>query len=172
MRMRFGAVAMLALLGTASRLGPRPFLAAAAYVEVRPPTATCTVLVTSYNSEESQTDSTPFVTAAQTRTRWGIVAARWLPLGTRVRMRIDGKDETFTVEDRMHVRNWCKMDIWRQARTEADAWGKRFVPVEVLDVPAGFSCPVQPPTIQYRCPEPVSDWGRRAAQPVRIASNF
>ena len=138
----------------------------AIHVRARAP-RTCTVLVTAYNSVDSQTDPTPFITASLTRTRHGILAARWLPMGTRVRIHHENyADEVFIVEDRMHHRNWCKADIWMERTEDADAWGKQFVLLEVMDVPEGFACPVQPPSVDYGCPEPESEWARRAATPV------
>ncbi|HXV26808.1 MAG TPA: 3D domain-containing protein [Candidatus Paceibacterota bacterium] len=169
MKIRLLVVLSAVLLGTVSETNQAryepPRFHEYVTVTARAP-VTCTVLVTAYNSEVGQTDDTPFVTASQTPVRWGVVAARWLPSGSRVRVLADGMDaHTFVVEDMMPPKNWCKMDVWHQERAEAEAWGKRFVTVEVLDVPDGFSCPVQPPDTEYKCPEPQSDWGRVAATP-------
>jgi 3D (Asp-Asp-Asp) domain-containing protein len=165
MRMRTLMLVAASLMGTASSTGSAdyPHLRASVYLEVYPVT-TCRVLVTAYNSQERQTDDTPFVTAANTRARWGVVAARWLPRRTRVRIPAF-PDVQFVVEDRMHVRNWCKMDIWMERELAANGWGKQFVSVEFEGLPKGFSCPVQPSGIGYKCPEPKSSWGRKAAKP-------
>lgn len=97
-------------------------------------------VITAYSSEEGQTDDTPFITASGKNVRPGIVAANWLPLGTKVRI-VDlttGSPVTyeghsvFTVEDRMHPKNDGKMDIWFQTREEAIKFGLRKMRVEVL----------------------------------------
>jgi 3D (Asp-Asp-Asp) domain-containing protein len=163
--------AAVALLGIASRIdrasGELPVYRAHEYVEVHAyAPRVCVVLATAYNSEVGQTDDTPHITAAQTPTRWGVVAARWLPAGTRVRLLSEHfGDEVFLAEDVMPPKNWCKMDIWHQEKADALEWGKRFVAIEVLDVPEGFECPVQPLTTGHKCPEPESDWQRIVAQP-------
>jgi 3D (Asp-Asp-Asp) domain-containing protein len=126
----------------------------------------CVVLATAYNSEVGQTDDSPHLTASQTPTRWGVVAARWLPAGTRVRLMSEHfGDELFVAEDVMPPKNWCKMDIWHEEVEEAVGWGKRFIAVEVLDPPEGFECPVQPRTTAHRCPDPASEYQRVVAQP-------
>ena len=46
---------------------------------------TIDVVVTAYSSTVWQTDDTPFITASGTTVRDGIVAANFLPMGTKVR---------------------------------------------------------------------------------------
>ncbi len=113
----------------------------------------CTVIVTGYNSLPNQTDDTPFITASQTPTRWGVVAARWLPFGARVQFPGHFDNQVFVVEDRTHRRHSCKMDIWFAGKTEADEWGIQNVYVKVLE-PRGFTCPSQPVSVKHKCPEP------------------
>ncbi|HEY4496718.1 MAG TPA: hypothetical protein VI432_01035 [Candidatus Paceibacterota bacterium] len=90
------------------------------------------VKVTAYSSREQETDSTPFITASGTRVRDGIVAANWLPIGTKVRIPEAFGDKIFTVEDRMHKRNSDKLDIWFASTKEAFKFGVQELRVEIL----------------------------------------
>jgi len=83
------------------------------------------VTVTAYSSRESETDSTPFITASGSRVRTGVVAANWLPLGTKVRIPEIFGDQVFTVEDRMHERNNHKLDVWFPSTSDALRFGVR-----------------------------------------------
>jgi len=173
MRMRIPLLSLAVLVVTADRLDPAsdwPFLTASAYVEVQP-AESCTVLVTAYSSDAAQTDDTPTVTSAQTGTRWGVVAARWLPIGAKVKLPDRfGDEQVFVVEDRMPPKNWCKMDIWHQGAAAAYRFAKQFERVVVLNAPKGFACPALPLTVNHKCPAPATEWDKKAAQPVRIAS--
>ena len=108
----------------------------------RPPIAPkgCMVIVTGYNSVSGQTDDTPFLTASQTRTRWGVAAARWLPIGARVQLPEHFGRQVFVVEDRMAPKNGHKMDIWFVYVHQAKRWGRKRTFVRVLE-PAEFRCP-------------------------------
>ncbi|MDD5099094.1 MAG: hypothetical protein PHP35_02020 [Candidatus Colwellbacteria bacterium] len=90
------------------------------------------VPVTGYSSEECQTDDTPFITASGNTVRSGIVAANWLPLGTKVRIPELFGNRVFVVDDRMHPKNDGKLDIWFQTREEALKFGVTKARVEVL----------------------------------------
>lgn len=90
------------------------------------------VVITGYSSTEDQTDDTPFITASGKTVRSGIVAANWLPLGSKVRIPELFGNRVFVVEDRMHPKNDGKMDIWFQTREEAIKFGLRKARVEVL----------------------------------------
>lgn len=90
------------------------------------------VTVTAYSSRESETDSTPYITAAGTTVRTGVVAANWLPIGTKVRIPEYFGDQVFTVEDRMHERNSHKLDVWFPNTSDALRFGVRNTRVEIL----------------------------------------
>lgn len=90
------------------------------------------VTVTSYSSTIDQTDDTPYITAWGTFVRDGVVAANFLPLGTRIRMPDYFGDKVFIVEDRMNERYWRRIDIWQSTRDEAKQWGIKRVRVEIL----------------------------------------
>ncbi|MFA4818377.1 MAG: hypothetical protein WC621_00885 [Patescibacteria group bacterium] len=90
------------------------------------------VPVTAYSSTVDQTDDTPFITASGSRVRSGIVAANFLPMGTRIRMPDYFGDKVFVVEDRMHSRFSNRVDVWMETRGEAVDWGVRRLNIEVL----------------------------------------
>ncbi len=90
------------------------------------------VVVTAYSSREGETDSTPFITAAGTKVRTGVVAANWLPLGTQIRIPELFGEQVFTVEDRMHERHSNKVDVWFSSTSEALRFGRRITRVEIL----------------------------------------
>lgn len=96
------------------------------------PKKTTWVTVTSYNSEPGQTDSTPFTTASGTQTRDGIVAANFLPFGTKVRFPEAFGEKIFVVEDRMHPRHKQKVDIWHADKKFSIKFGVRRLKMEVL----------------------------------------
>ncbi len=88
--------------------------------------------ITAYSSRVAETDSTPFTTASGKRVRVGVVAANWLPFGTRVKIPEIFGDQIFTVEDRMHERNSDKMDVWFSNTKEAMKFGVKISRVQVL----------------------------------------
>lgn len=101
-------------------------------IMVAPAEAFC-VTVTGYSSEVRQTDSTPFITAANTRVRPGVLAlsrdmlVRYTPgapfcFGDSVV--IDGLG-VYVVEDSMHGRWSRRADVWFPTRSEAKHFGRR-----------------------------------------------
>lgn len=90
-------------------------------------------IITGYSSTPDQTDSTPFITAANTFVRPGIVAANFLPLGTKIRLPELYGDRIFVVEDRMHPRKHYLVDIWFPTREEALNFGAKTTLIEVLE---------------------------------------
>lgn len=90
------------------------------------------VTATGYSSTPDQTDDTPFITAANTAVRDGVVAANFLPLGTRIV--VPELQKTFIVEDRMNERYDGKaiIDIWFPDRESALRFGKREMKIVVL----------------------------------------
>ena len=92
------------------------------------------VVVTAYSSTVGQTDNDPFITAAGTWVRDGIIANNYLPFGTKVRIPELYGDKVFTVEDRM---SWKKgnyhIDIWFPSYLEAKEFGAKRTYIEVLE---------------------------------------
>lgn len=95
-----------------------------------------TITATAYNSVPGQTDDTPFITAAGTPTRHGIIAANFLPIGTKVKIPDVYGDQIFTVEDRMNPRYHERIDIWMEEVGDAKKFGVRNVRLEIYPNPA------------------------------------
>ncbi|MBU3965533.1 3D domain-containing protein [Patescibacteria group bacterium] len=89
------------------------------------------VIITAYSSTPDQTDSTPFITASNTRVRDGIVAANFIPFGTQIKIPAIYGDKIFTVEDRMKSNK--KVDIWFPTRKEALIFGAKIAEIEILE---------------------------------------
>jgi 3D (Asp-Asp-Asp) domain-containing protein len=93
---------------------------------------TVEAIVTAYSSRVAETDSTPFITAAGTLVHSGVAAANWLPIGTEIRIPEYFGDQVFVIEDRMHVRNSDKVDVWFPSTSEALRFGKQRARIEIL----------------------------------------
>jgi 3D (Asp-Asp-Asp) domain-containing protein len=102
--------------------------------DLRGPSYTVTVQATAYNSVPWQTDDTPFTTASNTQTRFGVIAANFLPFGTRVRIPEVFGDQIFIVEDRMNPRYTKRIDIWMEEIPDAREFGLKTVTIEVYPV--------------------------------------
>jgi len=90
------------------------------------------VRVTAYSSRIEETDDTPNITASGTNVRPGVVAANWLPFGTKVKIPEVFGEKVFLVEDRMHKRNGDKLDIWFPSTEEALRFGTQLARIEIL----------------------------------------
>ncbi|MBI2643925.1 MAG: 3D domain-containing protein [Candidatus Wildermuthbacteria bacterium] len=91
------------------------------------------ILVTAYSSTPEQTDDTPFITAAGTMVRDGIVATNMLPLGTRIKLPDLYGERVFVVEDRMHPRKRDQVDIWFPSYGQALQFGVKKSTIEILE---------------------------------------
>ncbi|MBP6891204.1 3D domain-containing protein [Candidatus Parcubacteria bacterium] len=91
------------------------------------------VLITAYSSTPDQTDSTPFLTAAGNTVKDGIIAANFLPFGTKVRIPELFNTKIFVVDDRMHPKNDKNIDIWFPTREEAIMFGKKWTYIEIVN---------------------------------------
>ncbi|MDA1337376.1 MAG: hypothetical protein O3C23_01255 [bacterium] len=91
------------------------------------------VIVTAYSSTPEQTDSTPFITASGTYVRDGIVAANFLPIGTKIKLPDIYGDRIFVVEDRMHPRKQWMVDVWFASYKEAKEFGAKTTYIQVLE---------------------------------------
>lgn len=89
--------------------------------------------ITAYSSTPDQTDDTPFITAAGTHVRDGIVATNALPMYTRVKIPELFGEKVFVVEDRMNRRFQDRMDIWMPDRAPALKFGIKTAEVVVLN---------------------------------------
>jgi 3D (Asp-Asp-Asp) domain-containing protein len=92
------------------------------------------VVATAYSSSVWETDDTPFLTAAGTQTRDGVIANNILPFGTKIKIPELYGDKIFVVEDRM---NWKKgdyqIDIWFPSYGEAKEFGAKNTYIEILE---------------------------------------
>jgi len=96
------------------------------------PKKTYIVATTGYSSTPEQTDRTPFITAAGTHVRDGVIAANFLPFGTIVKIPELFGDKTFIVEDRMNSRYWFNVDIWFSEKDLAEEFGIKVVKIEIV----------------------------------------
>lgn len=91
------------------------------------------VIVTAYSSTPEETDETPFITAAGTWTRDGIVANNMYSFGTKIKLPEIYGDKIFVVEDRMHSRKGSyHIDIWFPTKESALAFGTKITQMDVL----------------------------------------
>jgi len=90
------------------------------------------VSVTAYSSTYDQTDSSPFITANGTYVYDGVIAANFLPFGTKVKFPEYSGDKIYTVDDRMNSRYSYKMDIWFPTRSQALQFGYQTLYYEVV----------------------------------------
>lgn len=103
-------------------------------VDVAPEIATTTkAWITAYSSTPEETDDTPFITAANTNVRDGIVATNMFPFGTKIKIPKLFGDKIFIVEDKMHRRKKNFIDIWMPSKEQAKEFGIIFTDVIVLN---------------------------------------
>ncbi|MGB9681344.1 MAG: hypothetical protein ACPLXL_02265 [Minisyncoccia bacterium] len=94
---------------------------------------TMIVLVTGYSSTPEETDNDPFITASGKFVRDGIIAANFLPFGTKVRLPLLYPDKIFVVEDRMHSRfSKNRVDIWFPSKEMAITFGVKETIMEII----------------------------------------
>ncbi|MFH1894595.1 MAG: hypothetical protein ABH813_01680 [Patescibacteria group bacterium] len=92
------------------------------------------VIITAYSSTPEETDSTPFITAAGTPVRDGIVANNLLPFGTKIKIPDLYGNKIFIVEDRMNRRKGLnQFDIWFASQAEAKKFGAQITYIEILE---------------------------------------
>jgi len=92
------------------------------------------VVATAYSSTVWETDDNPYLTAAGTQVRDGIIASNYLPFGTKVRLPEIYGDKVFVVEDRMNSKKGIyQIDIWFSSYWEAKEFGARRTYLEVLE---------------------------------------
>jgi len=91
------------------------------------------VTVTAYSSSVAQCDASPFVTASGQRVREGIVAANFLPLGTKIKIPALFGDKVFEVQDRMAQKHWGRVDVWFADYFSATRFGTKKLEVEIVE---------------------------------------
>jgi 3D (Asp-Asp-Asp) domain-containing protein len=90
--------------------------------------------VTGYSASIDETDDTPLITASGAWVSDGVVAANFLPFGTKIRIPELFGNKIFTVQDRMHTRYSDLVDIWFESKDLAKTFGKRKAEIQVLDL--------------------------------------
>lgn len=115
-----------------SSLQVKPEIAAEKPIEQTPETRTKKVTLTAYSSTVDQTDDSPFIAASGKRVYDGMIAANFLPFGTKVKIPALFGDKIFTVNDRMHKRFSDRVDIWFPERQEALKFGIRTAEIVIL----------------------------------------
>ena len=91
-------------------------------------------VITAYTSTVDQTDDDPFIAATGKRVHDGMIAANFLPFGTKIKIPSLYGDKIFVVEDRMNKRyGFGRMDIWLDtSRAEARKFGVKRLDVEIF----------------------------------------
>ena len=133
------AAAFFAALGVSFYLTIVPFTAAPGLLNEltapkNPPldNQSLTVTLTAYSSTPDQTDDTPFITASGALVEDGVVAANFLPFGTRIKIPALFGDKIFIVKDRMHQRFSNRLDIWFPDRKTALKFGIQETEIVIL----------------------------------------
>lgn len=94
------------------------------------------IVITAYSSTKDQTDDTPCITANGfdlcTHNQENILAANFVPMGTKIRIPEYFGEKIFIVQDRMNARYYYRADIWMQSRQKAKQWGAKYTEIEVL----------------------------------------
>ncbi len=95
-------------------------------------TPTLYLRVTAYSSSPDETDDTPFITAAGTRVKNGIVATNAFPFGTKLQIPALFGNRIFTVEDRMNRRMKNVVDVWMPTKSAAITFGVSYANVIIV----------------------------------------
>jgi 3D (Asp-Asp-Asp) domain-containing protein len=94
---------------------------------------TKTVWVTAYTSDPDETSDHPLITASGGMVGDGIVAANFLPFGTRIRIPALFGDKVFVVEDRTSPKFGGRVDIWMPTYSKALNFGIQNAKIVILD---------------------------------------
>ncbi len=107
---------------------------AAPYPEGARPDKIVKAVITAYTSTPDQTDSTPDIAASGKKVYDGMIAANWLPFGTKIKIPALYGDKVFTVDDRMNSRyGYGRLDVWLDTtKNEAKKFGVKRVEVHVF----------------------------------------
>lgn len=97
-----------------------------------------TVVATAYSSSVEETDSDPCTTAngfnVCKNNIENVIAANFLPFGTRIRIPELYGERTFTVHDRMNSRyGRGRIDIWMKTKNSARQFGVKRIKMEIVE---------------------------------------
>lgn len=102
------------------------------------PIRTQKVAMTAYTSSVDECDADPFIAADGTHTYDGMVAANFLPFGTKIRIPELFGDKVFVVHDRMNARYWNRVDVWMKDKKVARKFGlQRSAKMEIIEMGDG-----------------------------------
>ncbi len=88
---------------------------------------------TAYTSSVEECDDTPFITADGSHTHDGIIAANFLPFGTKVLIPDLFGNRVFEVHDRMNARYTFRIDVWMEKKQDMKEFGIHHnVKIEVI----------------------------------------
>ena len=89
------------------------------------------IYVTAYSSNEDETDDSPCIAASGynlcQHSLENVVAANFLPFGTKIKFPDIDPDKIYTVVDRMHERFNSRIDIWKSTKAEAKNFGIKYL---------------------------------------------
>jgi len=90
-------------------------------------------VITAYSSTVDQCDDDPFTAAWGDKVFDGMIAANWLPRGTKIKIPSLFGDKIFTVADRMNARyGYGRIDIWMNApRPKVKEFGVKRADIEI-----------------------------------------
>jgi 3D (Asp-Asp-Asp) domain-containing protein len=95
------------------------------------------VTATAYSSTVAQTDSSPCTTAngynVCKANQEDVIAANFLPFGTKVKFPDVYGDKIFTVQDRMHPRFNKRVDLWMKTTDKARKFGVKKIKMHVVE---------------------------------------
>ena len=97
------------------------------------PSVSKLITLTAYASVPNETDSQPFITASDETVADGIVAANFLPFGTKIQIPSLFGHKIFTVEDRTNKRFSGRVDIWMPSVKKATIFGSHKAKIIILD---------------------------------------
>lgn len=115
-----------------SSLQVKSEIAAEKPIEQTPEAKTKKVTLTAYSSTVDQTDDSPFIAASGKKVYDGMIAANFLPFGTKIKIPALFGEKIFTVDDRMHRRFSERVDIWFPERGDALRFGIRTAEIVIL----------------------------------------
>ena len=92
---------------------------------------------TAYSSTVDQCDSTPCITADGYNVcaagKENVLAANFLPFGTKVMIPELFGDRVFTVHDRMNSRYTYRVDVWMISRADAIQYGLKTIKIQIVE---------------------------------------
>lgn len=99
---------------------------------------TSTHVITAYNSEAAQTDSSPCITANGFNVcqhgEEDTIAANFLKFGTKVQIPELFGDRLFVVRDRMNKRYPDRVDVWMKEKYDAIQFGVKVAKIQVVEI--------------------------------------